>query len=182
MTLPQQAITRELVHTRKIVTEGYKRSDGLWDIEGRLTDIRNHDIPLGTDVRRAGTPLHEMFVKITVDRNLTIVAVSAQTLASPYPGTCETITGSYAGLEGVRIEAGFRREVGKRFGGLKGCSHITELLGNLGTVALQTVMPEVEQDSNQRPGKIDGCHALASNGPMVAYFYPAWYRKEGQTD
>jgi len=177
MSNPKETATRELIHTRQIVAEGYKRSDGLWDIEGHLTDIRHHDIPLGTEIRRSGTPLHEMRVRITIDSSLTILSAVAQTLASPYPGTCETITPDYAGLEGIRIEAGFRREVAKRFGGLRGCTHISELLGTVGTVAMQTVIPETEKKSDQRPGKIDGCHALESSGPMVAYHYPTWHRK-----
>ena len=175
--VPMESTTRELIHTRQIVTEGYKRSDGLCDIEGHLKDIRNHDIPLGQETRRAGTALHEMRVSITIDRSLTILSAQAHTLASPYPGICEAITPNYAGLAGIRIEAGFRREVAKRFGGLQGCTHIAELLGNIGTVAMQTVIPETEKTSDQRPGKIDGCHALESSGPMVAIHYPAWHRK-----
>lgn len=178
MTLPEVVLPREKLHTRQIVIDGYKRADGLWDIEGHLTDIRYRDIPLRTGVRLAGTPLHEMLVRITVDDTLKILSAAAETRASPYPGTCENITPDYARLEGLRIEAGFRREVGKLFGGLRGCTHITELLGNIGTAAIQTVGPEVEKTSNEKPRKLDGCHALDTTGPVVAYYYPEWHRKQ----
>lgn len=178
MTLLELAAPREKIHTRHIVIDGYKRADGLWDIEGHLTDIRGRDIPLRTGVRLAGTPLHEMLVRITVDDTLKILSATAETKASPYPGTCENITPEYAKLEGLRIEAGFRREVGKLFGGLRGCTHITELLGSIGTAAIQTVGPETEKNSDEKPRKLDGCHALDTTGPVVAYYYPEWHRKQ----
>lgn len=179
MSNPEQTVEREKLHTRHIVVDGYRRADGLWDIEGRLTDIRQRDIPLRTGVRLAGTPLHEMLVRFTVDDGLTIVSAVAETRASPYPGTCENIGPDYAGLAGLRIEGGFRREVARLFGGLHGCTHITELLGNMGTVAIQTIGPELEKKSDERPKKLDGCHALDSSGSVVAYYYPEWHRKPG---
>ena len=30
---------RKLIHTRKIRCTGIERDDGLWDIEGRITDV-----------------------------------------------------------------------------------------------------------------------------------------------
>src|SRR6185295_8172822 len=52
MPLPVTEVERELLHTRRIRYEGYKRADGLWDIEAHLTDIKNHDYQLKTGVRR----------------------------------------------------------------------------------------------------------------------------------
>ena len=176
MTLPEVSPQREKIHSRQILIEGYKRTDGLWEIEGHITDIRHHDIQLRTGVRLAGTPLHEMLVKITVDGSLKILAAAVETQASPYPGTCENITPEYAKLEGLRIETGFRREVAKLFGGLLGCTHITELLGNMGTVAIQTLAREAEKKSDEKPKKLDTCHALDTSGPVVAYYYPEWHR------
>ena len=54
MPLPIQDVERELTHTRRVRFEGYRRADGLWDIEGHLTDVKNHDFTLQTGVRRAG--------------------------------------------------------------------------------------------------------------------------------
>ncbi|NBS58566.1 MAG: DUF2889 domain-containing protein, partial [Betaproteobacteria bacterium] len=66
MALPIQDVERELTHTRRVRFEGYKRADGLWDIEGRLTDVKNHDFTLQTGVRRAGLPVHDMWVRLTI--------------------------------------------------------------------------------------------------------------------
>src|SRR5437762_438810 len=56
MPLPVQDVERELTHTRRVRFEGYRRADGLWDIEAHLSDIKNHDYHLKTGVRRAGMP------------------------------------------------------------------------------------------------------------------------------
>jgi len=41
MPLPA-ATPREPIHTRRIEMQGYLRQDGLWDIEGRLTDGKSY--------------------------------------------------------------------------------------------------------------------------------------------
>ena len=53
MPLPITEVERELRHTRRVRFEGYKRADGLWDIEGHLSDVKSHDNPMKTGVRRA---------------------------------------------------------------------------------------------------------------------------------
>ena len=35
-------VERELTHTRRVRYEGYRRSDGLWDIEGHITDEKHY--------------------------------------------------------------------------------------------------------------------------------------------
>jgi hypothetical protein len=90
MPLPISNVERELRHTRRVRYEGYKRADGLWDIEAHLSDVKNHDFDLKTGVRRAGLPVHEMWLRITIDRGLTIRDATASSDAVPYPGGCET--------------------------------------------------------------------------------------------
>ena len=78
MPLPVSEVERELTHTRRVRYEGYKRADGLWDIEAHLTDIKNHDYHLKTGVRRAGQPVHDMWVRVTIDRSFTVVDARAR--------------------------------------------------------------------------------------------------------
>src|SRR4029450_8657043 len=54
MSLPVTEVERELTHTRRVRYEGYKRTDGLWDIEAHLTDVKNNDYPLKSGGRRGG--------------------------------------------------------------------------------------------------------------------------------
>ena len=138
MPLPIQDVERELTHTRRVRFEGYRRADGLWDIEAHLTDIKNHDYPLQTGVRRAGQAIHEMWVRITIDRGLNVIDATAVSDAVPYPGGCDNAPPAYKKLIGLNLRRGFRKKVHELLGGVQGCTHITEMLAGLPTAAIQT--------------------------------------------
>lgn len=176
------------MHTRAIRVNAFARSDGLWDIEAELVDTKGGDFQLATGVRKAGDPVHDMRLTITVDTHLNIVDASAQARWVPYPGHCDQIGPDYRKLVGLNLTQDFRRHVRERLGGVHGCTHITELVGVLPTVAIQAFAGEVikTQDASQpaqdeaaaqrKPFQLDRCHALRTDGPAVAQFYPRWYR------
>jgi hypothetical protein len=182
MPLPVTNVERELRHTRRVRYEGYKRADGLWDIEAHLSDIKNHDFSLKTGVRRAGLPVHEMWLRITIDRSLTIVEATASSDAVPYPGGCEAIAPAYRKLIGLSLMKNFRKSVAELLGGTRGCTHLTEMLAGLPTAAIQTFageMPE-ERGDGSKPFQLDQCHALETTTETVKKWYPKWYRgREG---
>jgi len=164
MPLPVSEVKRELTHTRRVRFEGYKRADGLWDIEAHLTDIKNHDFNLKTGVRRAGQPVHSMWIRISIDRHMNIVAASASSDAVPYAGGCETIAPAYGKLIGLNL--------------MKGFTHLTEMLGGFPTAAIQTFageMPEERADGS-KPFQLDKCHALETSTETVKKWYPKWYK------
>lgn len=70
--------------------EGWRREDGLWDIEGRLTDTKDHDYTLGSGVRKTGESVHDMQIRITIDQHFNVRAAEASSNAVPYPG-CESL-------------------------------------------------------------------------------------------
>src|SRR5258706_6894985 len=178
MPLPDSAVQRELRHTRRVRYEGYKRADGLWDIEAHLTDIKNQDFRLKPGVRRAGLAVHRMWIRLTVDRRMQIVAAAASSDAVPYPGGCETIAPAYAGLVGLSLIKDFRKRVRESLGGVRGCTHLTEMLSGLPTAAIQTFageMPE-EREGGMKPFQLDQCQALETSGETVRRWYPKWYR------
>ena len=180
MPLPVTDVERELRHTRRVRYEGYRRADGLWDIEGHLSDIKSHDNPMKTGVRRAGQPIHEMWLRLTIDRHFTILDAAAASDAVPYPGGCETIAPAYKRLIGLNLARDFRRNVKKLFGDVKGCTHITEMLTGFPTAAIQTFageMPE-ERPDGRKPFQLDQCHALDTRSETVRKWYPKWYRRE----
>ncbi|MGZ5103546.1 MAG: DUF2889 domain-containing protein, partial [Usitatibacter sp.] len=84
-------VEREPLHRRTIEIHGYKRADGLYDIEGRLVDTKPYDFKLAAGVRRANEPIHDMWLRITVDRTLTIVDAAAAMDAMPYVSMCDDI-------------------------------------------------------------------------------------------
>ena len=180
MPLPATEVERELRHTRRVRYEGYKRTDGLWDIEAHLTDIKNHDFNLKTGVRRAGQPVHSMWLRITIDRRMQIVDAAASSDAVPYAGGCETIAPAYRALIGLSLVKDFRKHVRESLGGVRGCTHLTEMLAGLPTAAIQTFageMPE-EREGGAKPFQLDQCHALESSSDTVKKWYPKWHRTQ----
>ncbi len=180
MSLPDTDVERELLHTRRVRYEGYKRADGLWDIEAHLTDIKNHDFHLKTGVRRAGQPVHSMWLRLTIDRQFNVVDAAASSDVVPYPGGCETIAPAYGSLVGSNLLRHFRKDVKRLLGGVRGCTHLTEMLAGMPTAAIQSFAGEAreEHDDGARPFQLDQCHALETSTETVRRWYPKWYRKE----
>ena len=178
MSLPVTEVERELVHTRRVRYEGYKRADGLWDIEAHLTDIKNHDYQLKTGVRRAGQPVHSMWLRLTIDRRFNIVEAAASADAVPYPGGCESIAPAYRALVGLNLVRHFRMKANELLGGVRGCTHLTEMLAGMPTAAIQSFAGEMkeERDDGTKPFQLDQCHALETSGETVRVWYPKWYR------
>lgn len=181
MPLPPGDSSRKRVHTRSILVEGWKRDDGLWDIEARLTDVKDHDYPLASGVRLKGEPVHDMRVRITVDNEFVIVAAAAVSDAVPYPNGCEKIAPDYARLVGLNLVRGYRKTVGEMFEGVRGCAHLTELLLALPAATIQTFASEMRDTEGRDPGlkpfQLDRCHALDTSSETVSRYYPRWYKE-----
>jgi hypothetical protein len=177
MPLSSAAVDRSRLHVRAVTYEGYRRSDDLFDIEGHLTDVKDHDYTLLTGVRRAGEPVHDMWIRLTIGRDYLIRAIEVRTDEMPYPGACDLITPAYDKLVGASLLHGFRRTLQDTMGGVRGCSHLTELLSHAPTAAIQMfagLRREIEGD--ERPFQLDRCHALETTTDTVRRYYPRWYR------
>lgn len=180
MPFPPSTAARKRVHTRRITLEGWKREDGLWDIEGHLTDIKDHDYSLGSGVRPTGEPVHDMSIRITIDKDFKVLAAFVCSDAVPYPGGCDTIAPAYQQIVGLNLMQNFRRRIGEIFGSVKGCSHLTELLVVLPAAAFQTFASDMTETEGHAPGTkpfpLDKCHALETTTATVRRYYPRWYR------
>jgi hypothetical protein len=175
MPLSAPTSPRQTLHHRDIAVRGYKRDDGLFDIEGHLHDTKAVDFNVASGRRAAGESLHSMWLRITIDRTLTIVAAEAATDAMPYDGFCDQIAPDYKKLIGLAIRPGFGDRVKQLLGGTRGCTHITDLIGIVATTAFQTIAGQGFQSRDAKPFQLDRCHALALDAPAVARFYPQWY-------
>ena len=188
MSIPAPA-QREHVHTRGIEYLGFRRADGLWDIEAQMTDIKTYSFQ--NDWRgeiKSGVPLHEMILRVTIDSNFVIRDVYAETRHSPFE-MCPNIVDNYRLIIGVRMGPGWRKEIRLKIGGTKGCTHITELLFPMGTVARQTIWPLIKakektnatkrSDEGRRPGVLNTCHAWASDSNLVKIHAPSFYTGDG---
>jgi len=187
-------VPREHIHTRQVECRGYRRGDGLWDIDGHITDVKTYGF--GSRERgevEAGMPIHDMWIRLTIDDKLSIQAVEAVTDSSPYR-ICPNVTPNFQRLIGLSIGPGFGKQVRERLGGVEGCTHLVELLGPVGTTAFQTVMPMIEREKSERkkiqpqgelparkrPALLDTCYAFSSSGEVAKRQWPEFYRpKEG---
>lgn len=177
---------RTLIHVRRIALDGFRRDDGLWDIEAQLVDTKNY----GFDATErghvaAGDPVHDMWLRVTIDDRFTVQDIAASTVAAPF-AICPAITGAFKILIGLTIGPGWNAAIRERLGGVAGCTHHVELLGPIGTVAFQTVWPLREREARERaaaegrelprpsrrPPIIDTCHAFAADGPVVRARWP----------
>ncbi len=177
MPLPPANCSRQAAHQRSITVSAFARSDGLWDLEGHLTDIWPHPVGKAGGTLAAGQPMHEMWLRLTVDRSATIVAAQAATDAGPYDQVCGAITPDYAQLVGVQISRGYRDTIRRLFGRTAGCTHINELANVMGSAAMQAMWDDLPSDPEVKPYSLDGCHALATTGPQVAKYFPRWFRQ-----
>lgn len=167
---------RQSLHHRKISVQGYKRNDNLFDIEAQLIDHKDIDLVLASGLRKAGEPIHCMWLRITVDQTLTIMDAEAFTEAMPYPDHCQLIAPAYKKIIGLKMQPGFTNQVRALLGGTAGCTHITELIGVIATSTYQTLAGQLELDPERKPYQLDRCHALKSDSSAVAQFYPRWYQ------
>ncbi|MCV6587777.1 MAG: DUF2889 domain-containing protein [Marinobacterium sp.] len=186
MPLPP-AVLRHLQHTRHVRCEGYQREDGLWDIEGHLTDIKADDLSCkerNNGIIPAGEPLHGLSIRLTIDLDLNILAVATSMDYTPFH-ICPQIAEHYKQLTGMQIAPGFTRQTRELFGGTSGCTHLLELLGPVATTAYQATHHAREaaqnwNDGEQPPPMLNSCHTMDTNGPVVQHHWPHFYT--GNTD
>lgn len=172
---------RKPIHTRAIECKGYERDDGLWDIEAHLVDTKTYVRTRrnGGELRQPGEPVHNMWIRLTIDLDLLIHEAEARTDDGPYP-VCGDITVNFKQLAGVKIGAGWRREVGIRLGGTKGCTHLVELLGPLATTAFQATgrardARNAGRPAAQAPYQLNSCHIYKDDSEWVLQRWPQFY-------
>ncbi len=170
---------RENIHTRQIECQGFRREDGLWDIEANLTDAKSYAVERNWRGTVApGGPIHDLWVRLTLDDDLLITAIETASDVAPYE-LCPTVADNFQALVGVCIAPGWNREVKSRVGGVKGCTHIVELMSVLATVAFQTIFSLREKEimaGDNKPPMLNSCLAWDASGPVVKAQYPAWYK------
>jgi hypothetical protein len=168
-------VSRQPIHSRRVTCQGFHRDDGLWDIEARLVDTKAYDFVTQNDraTVHAGEAVHEMVMRVTIDDTFRIHAVEAETVHAPF-FLCGDAAPAMAQLVGLSLGHGFQRQLRERLGGVKGCTHLVELMGPIATTAFQTIFPlvHVKRAKEERPAIIDQCHALAADGPVVARLWP----------
>jgi len=175
----EATIEREELHHRQVDLRFYRRSDGLYEVTGKLVDRKTHPFKrqLAAEPTPPGTPVHDITVSLVLDEDLVVQDASAVMDVTPYR-VCPGATGTLAPLKGLQIGAGWNRKVRDLLGGAASCTHIAELLGPMATTAYQGLAPKrmaaINNPGNekQRLAKVNSCYAYAAHREVVARLWP----------
>ena len=176
-------VPRNAMHTRRVEVNGYRRHDDLYDIEGTLIDTKSQDFEnMDRGLVKPGEPIHEMWIRLTVDLDLNVKDVEARNIWGPY-NICKDVVPNFKRLIGLSIARGWRKNVNELLGGTEGCTHMVELLGPIATTAFQTTYHDrVARDRNlgkdEKPALIGSCHAYAPTSVVVKKRHPRYYTGE----
>ena len=170
---------RTLQHVRRVHYQGFEREDGLWDIEGELHDSKAYDAPSfrdATGTRRAGDPIHHMWLRVTVNRQLVVQAIDVAMDTHPL-NECALAQAALQRMVGCSMARGWRQAIQKHLGGEQSCTHLRELLFNLATAAFQSLPIAFAPASEDEPPRHLGqCTGWALDGKGVQEHYPRFYK------
>ncbi len=179
-----EEVEKELVHTRQIICHGYRRQDGLWQIEARVSDEKGQTMTFNSrPAIQPGELIHHLSLCVVIDDDYLIRDARAQTLTAPW-SACGGVDDDYRKLIGLRIGPGFAKDVREALGGPLGCTHLTDLLVQVGNTYMQASWPDrvarqrlVSADPRLWPDArtlsfVDQCHAWRSDGEALVAEYP----------
>ncbi len=168
---------RALAHQRRVTFEGYRRDDGLWDIEGHLLDSKPmpFEVP-GEKAWAPHEPIHNMSIRLTIDDQLVIQEIHVAMHDVPH-GECPQAAPPMQKMVGAKLGAGWRKAIEAHLGNAKGCAHLRELLFNMATAAFQTVTSTFQvTDPNQPPPQLGRCVAWNFDTALVSRRYPMFFQ------
>ena len=170
-------VPRTSVHTRSIVCRSFQRDDGMVDVDGRFIDTRPYayDSPW-RGACAPGSALHNMQLRLTLNRERVIVALEAAMKSTPYEG-CADVAPNFQRLVGLSMARGFRKALREHLGGTAGCTHVLALLDAMAAAAVQSFASIVH--APRRAGQaapvrvfdpealIDTCYSYRADGPVL---------------
>jgi hypothetical protein len=179
------ASRRHEIHTRTLELHVYKRDDGLFDIEGHIVDVKPISVEFHNSHRSAGEPVHDLRLRLTIDKTLVVQSAEAKMDVGAYP-FCAGVEPSFERLAGLVIGPGWNRRVRETVGGGAGCTHLVEMLSQMATAALQAVWSDDDGDHENaanpadrelREGMIDSCFTYRSNSQFVKVHFPRHFNQ-----
>lgn len=167
----------ELLHTRTYDVQVYRRTPELLLVTGRVVDTKPPGLYVADDPD--ALILHDMTVLLEVATPAMVVTAADARFNSHPHLSCPSISAAYGQLVGVSVTRGFVSTVNERFGGPRGCAHITALLRAMGPPIIQA-MWSVRVQSRDEPAvgaadpsqlfraSLNSCHVWADDGDHVA--------------
>jgi hypothetical protein len=175
MNLPP-AQPRALSHTRAVTYHGYRRDDGLWDIEAHLRDSKPapYEVP-GEKKWAPHEAIHDMSIRLTVDMQLVVQDIAVAMPSTPHDD-CVSTQDPMQAMIGCSLASGWRKAIEERLGREKGCAHLRELLFNMATAAFQTVQATFAvTHPDVPPPHLGKCKSWGFGTKLVQRRYPTFY-------
>lgn len=172
------------LHTRQITCRAFRLTNGDFQIEAELGDEKAQAVPFRS--RQAVAPgeyMHRMALTLTIGPDDVIRDARAETRTAPWP-MCGGTDPGYRALVGLRIGGGFSQKMKEQLGGVRGCTHLTELVAQAANTYMQASWPAriaaqmaIDPDPRRWPdraavGFVDQCHAWRRDGETIRREYP----------
>lgn len=184
MPLPEPDVERDHIHTRTIAIEAYRRPDGTMDVEGRITDVKPFDHQMMDGFRKAGDPVHDLSIRITLDDDMTVTKAVASMDQGAHE-LCPRAEPNFSNIEGLQIGPGWNKKVKAAMSPGLGCTHIIEMLAQMASGAMQAGwsrrsgetfdMPPPEEREMQ-VGMINSCYPYRQSSPWIKENFPKSYK------
>lgn len=176
MQLHMPAPRRE-IHHRTMDMQAFARDDGLFDVEARLIDRKPFDYvrPSSPKPVPAGQPLHDLWIRLTLDADFVVRAIEASPDVTPWT-LCKEAPATLQVLVGERVARGWSSKVKERLRGAAGCTHLAEMLVTMGTTALQGIHGSDPNRKLTAESKIDTCYAYGQQRSVVKLLWPQRHR------
>ncbi|MBM3504172.1 MAG: DUF2889 domain-containing protein [Alphaproteobacteria bacterium] len=166
-------VARRPLHTRTLAMDCYLREDGLLEVEAHLRDTKPFALKMGGERERPpGAPIHDMWLRLRLDDSLTILGVEAAMPTGAHD-SCTGAVPAYEKLVGLQVGVGWVREARHRVGVAAGCTHLTEMLHQMGTTAMQGFYGLRQQRRGPEasiepihPRLLDTCFGLRAGGEV----------------
>jgi hypothetical protein len=154
----------------------------LWDIEAEMMDTKTYTLERSErGTMPPGTPIHGMSIRVTVDDSMTIREIASSQEHTPFD-ECQQGNAPMQKMVGATLGPGWRHAIERALGGVRGCTHLRELLFNMATAAYQTIPSYKERLRRQSgaprtagtepPYHLGKCIAWDFDGPVVARHHP----------
>jgi hypothetical protein len=178
------ATDRREIHHRVIDMRAYVRDDGLYDVEAHLVDRKPFAFKrlVSPTPLPPGEPLHDLWVRLTVDDQYVVRGIEAASDVTPY-GLCKEAESTLSVLVGERVASGWSAKVKERLRGAASCTHLMEMLIPMATTTLQGIRGlrregNLPADESISPQALDSCYAYARHRDVVKLHWPQHYRPQ----
>jgi Protein of unknown function (DUF2889) len=125
-----------------------------------------------------GEPIHDIWLRLTLDDELTVIGAEAVT-AGPFCGRpCPRIHQARRAQDRSGLAAG-RAGAPRRRSGVYASGRAARAARDHQTIHAWRARHEPEAASDRPPPLLDSCHALARDGEVVRTHFPRWYTRPG---